>query len=359
MNQELLAKCSCSQCGNHIEFPVEAANAVVDCPHCSQKTQLTLEAPPPAADKPSAAEILAGFTGPVPPTPVSFFYQIGLLLVTGVMMVLPVIYVGMVAAAVWGVWLYATHFSSLLSSTQGGGRFYLLKLVAYLGPLFIGIILVFFMIKPLFARRAPKAQPLALNPGAEPTLYAFIARICELVGAPMPNRIDLDCQLNAAAGFRRGFASLFGNDLVLVIGVPLVGSFNMRAFAGIIAHEFGHFTQGFGMRLSYIVRSVNGWFARVVYERDAWDVLLEEWAMEAEDWRVMLIVNLARLGVWFSRLFLMLLMLIGHGVSCFLLRQMEYDADSYEIKLAGSAVFEETVRRLAILAEEFEPPSAG
>ena len=44
-------------------------------------------------------------------------------------------------------------------------------------------------------------------------------------------------------------------------------------------------------------------------------------------------------------------MLIGHGVSCFLLRQMEYDADSYEIKLAGSAVFEQTVRRLAILGE--------
>ena len=350
MNDELLAKCSCSQCGNHIQFPIEAANAVVDCPHCNQKTQLTLEAPP-ASDKPSAAEILAAFNGTVPRTPVSFFYQLGLLLVTGVMLILPVIYVAMIAAAGWGVWLYATHFWWMLTSMHGGGRLYLLKILAYFGPLFIGLILVFFMVKPLFARRAPKAQPLSLNPGAEPTLYAFIAKVCELVGAPMPRRIDLDCQLNAAAGFRRGFASLFGNDLVLVIGVPLVGSFNMREFAGVIAHEFGHFTQGFGMRLSYIVRSVNGWFARVVYERDAWDVMLEEWATEAEDGRVMLVVNLARLGVWFTRLFLMLLMLIGHGVSCFLLRQMEYDADSYEIKLAGSTVFEETVRRLAVLGE--------
>ena len=124
----------------------------------------------------------------------------------------------------------------------------------------------------------------------------------------MPKRIDLDCQLNAAAGFRRGFASLFGNDLVLVIGVPLVASFNVREFAGVIAHEFGHFTQGFGMRLSYIVRSINGWFARVVYERDAWDMLLESWAMEAEDWRMMIVVNLARLGrVVFP--------IISHGVN--------------------------------------------
>jgi Zn-dependent protease with chaperone function len=53
--------------------------------------------------------------------------------------------------------------------------------------------------------------------------------------------------------------------------------------------------------------------------------------------------------VWFSRTILLLLMLFGHGMSCFLMRQMEYDADSYEIKLSGSAVFEATVRRLAIL----------
>src|SRR5256885_312797 len=45
MNEELLAKCSCSQCGNHIEFPLEGAGAVVACPHCGQQTQLTLEAP--------------------------------------------------------------------------------------------------------------------------------------------------------------------------------------------------------------------------------------------------------------------------------------------------------------------------
>jgi hypothetical protein len=226
-----------------------------------------------------------------------------------------------------------------------------LKLIAYIGPLFIGLVLVFFMIKPLFARRAPKAQPLALNPGAEPAVYAFVAKICELVGAPMPKQIELDCQLNAAAGFRRGFLSMFGHDLVLVIGVPLVASFNLRGFAGILAHEFGHFTQGFGMRLNYIVYRINAWFARVVYERDAWDLMLESWAAEAGDWRIMTVVNLARLGVWFSRLFLLLLMLIGHGVSCFLMRQMEYDADSYEIKLAGSDVFEQTVRRLAIVGE--------
>jgi len=346
MNEELLAKCGCAHCGTHLEFPLEGAGVIIACPHCGQQTQLTLEAAP-QSDRPSAAELLDGFTGTIRRTRASFFYQVGLILVTFVMLILPVIYVGMIAAAGWGVFYYATHFTFLRG--LGGPRIWLFKAVLYLGPIVAGIVLIFFMIKPLFARRAARAHPLAMNPAYEPTLYAFIAKICDLVGAPMPKRIDLDCQINAAASFRRGAASLFSNDLVLTIGVPLVGSLSLSEFAGVIAHEFGHFTQGFGMRLSYIVRNINGWFARVVYQRDAWDVALAEWAEEIEDGYSMLVVFMVQLGVGFSRLLLKLLMFLGHAVSCFLLRQMEYDADSYEIKVAGSAAFESTARRLATL----------
>src|SRR5690349_3556293 len=302
MNEELLAKCSCTHCANHIQFPIEIAGTQVACPHCGAPTELSLlTAPLPAADKPSAAEVVAAFGGPVPRTRVSVLYQVGLVLVSGMMILLPVVYLALVGAAAYGVYLYATHFGFLLQSFRGGIYVYGFKVVLFLAPLFSGVILVLFMIKPLFARRARRAQPLAMNPALEPALYAFIAKICDLVGAPMPRRIDLACELNASASFRRGAASLLGNDLVLTIGLPLVAGLNLAQFAGVIAHEFGHFTQGFGMRLSYVIRSVNGWFARVAYERDAWDVTLEEWA-QADDWRVQIIVNLARLAVWFSRL---------------------------------------------------------
>ncbi|HTA31233.1 MAG TPA: FxLYD domain-containing protein [Candidatus Cybelea sp.] len=33
-------KCSCKECGNHIEFPVTSAGTVVTCPHCGQWTEL-------------------------------------------------------------------------------------------------------------------------------------------------------------------------------------------------------------------------------------------------------------------------------------------------------------------------------
>jgi hypothetical protein len=104
-----------------------------------------------------------------------------------------------------------------------------------------------------------------------------------------------------------------------------------------------------------VIRSVNHWFARVVYQRDAWDVWLDDMAADAEDWRWMIVVSFAQVGVWFSRSILKLIMFFGHGVSSFLLRQMEYDADSYQIKLVGSQSFEETFRRLHVLDALLKP----
>lgn len=353
MDDTLYAKCSCDCCGNHLSFPVELAESTIICPHCQGATRLTLDAPPPgnSLDGPSAAEIIGAFGLPVARTPVAFTYQIGLVLVTILMLVLPLVYLAMIGAVGWGVYYYATHFHSWFG---GRLRFNLIILVLYLTPLIAGSVLVLFMIKPLFARRASHSQPLALDPGINSTLYAFIARICESVGAPMPKRIDLTCDLNASAGFRRGFGSLFSNDLVLTIGLPLVAGLNLREFAGVVAHEFGHFTQGFGMRLSYVIRSINGWFARVVYERDAWDVALAEAMEESEDGRVMLMIGCVQFCVGCGRVFLAGLMFLGHGVSCFLLRQMEYDADSYEIKVAGSETAERTTVKLRLLTAALE-----
>lgn len=55
-------KCSCKNCGGHIEFPASGEGATVKCPHCNQPTKLTLDAPsakPPARGI-HAMGILAG-----------------------------------------------------------------------------------------------------------------------------------------------------------------------------------------------------------------------------------------------------------------------------------------------------------
>lgn len=351
-----LSKCSCSACGLHLEFPVELLGSTISCPSCNSPTVLEIPEvrPQEGAETLPIATLLSAFQGEVRGQRASLFYQVGLLLVTGAILVLPLLYLTFIATAAYGVYWWATHFTFLLTGRNYGIYFLLMKVLLYLTPLITGLIVVFFMIKPLLARRAPGAQPLALNPANEPLLFAFITEICRTVGAPVPSRIDVDCHLNASAGFRRGFKSFFGDDLVLTIGLPLVAGTNITQLGGIIAHEFGHFTQSFAMRLNYIIRRVNEWFVRVIYERDQWDLMLAESAAEMEEWWMQLVLVIASLGVWFSRLLLRPLMWIGIGISAFVSRQMEYNADAYEIEFVGSEVFENTTVRFAALASSME-----
>ncbi len=58
---------------------------------------------------------------------------------------------------------------------------------------------------------------------------------------------------------------------------------------------------------------------------------------------------LATGGVWLGRKILWCLMHAGHAISCFMSRQMEFDADRYDTKLAGSSEFARTVARLRFL----------
>ncbi len=350
MSSELSAKCACAQCGNHVEFPMEWVGSEVTCPHCKQPTVLTPEAPPETRTV-TASHLLTAFTGPIAPTRVSWLYKLNLVLVAFTMALLPVLYLALIGMLAWGVIYWGYHFGSLLFSHWGALLPYLAQMFLYVALVCLGTILIFFMIKPLFAKPARKSQPLSMNPVVEPTLYAFIAKICDLVGAPMPARIDLDCNVNAAAGFRRSAAGDQAKILILVIGVPLVAGLTLREFAGVIAHEFGHLAQGFGMRFTHFIRRVNGWFASVVYDKDEWDVALEEWSEDTRDVQVMFIAGCLRLLIDVPRFVLKMLMYIGHGVCCLLLRQMEYDADSYEIKVAGSAAFETAMQRLVILNE--------
>jgi hypothetical protein len=299
---------------------------------------------------------LAAFDQPITRPKIGFIYLCCMALVTVAMLLLPLVYLTFVGALAWAVYHHAVHNWGPIMHLGGftGGRIMIFKFLIYFAPLLAGVVVLFFLFKPLLAGRAKGAQPLALNPSDNPLLYAFIAKICDAVGAPSPSRIDLDCELNASASFRRGFLSMMGHDLVLTIGLPLVANLSARELAGVIAHEFGHFTQGAGMRLSYIIRSINFWFARVAYQRDAWDEALEEWSNEVEDGRVAIIVWTVQIAVWFSRLVLKLLLFTGHIISGFMLRQMEYDADAYQIQVVGTETFEVTHRKLATLSAALE-----
>src|SRR5262249_17002501 len=184
---------------------------------------------------------------------------------------------------------------------------------------------------------------------AEPLLYAFVDGVCDAVGAPRPARIDVDCQVNASARREGGLLGVLGGKLILTIGLPFAAGVSLKQFAGVLAHEFGHFSQGAGMRLYALIMRVNLWFARVVYQRDEWDQTLQA-RSSAEHIGPNLLGAGTRLPRWLARRVLWVLMQIGHIVSGFLSRQMEYDADRYEARMVGAACFCETMWRFRLMS---------
>ncbi len=276
-------------------------------------------------------------------------YLLGAAVAAGVMILLPLVYLSLIAVVACIAFWHGVSNHWIFTSGQTTGKATAWAFMVYLAPLVAAPIIILFLIKPFFAPQVDESVPLSLEEREQPRLFAFVQSLCEAVGAPMPRRIDVDVDINAAAGFRRGFWSMLGDDLVLVIGLPLAASLDMRQFAGVLAHEFGHFTQGGAMRLTYVVRRMNGWFARVVYERDAWDAKLSATLRDPPHVGVFLVAGVIVAMVWLGRKVLWGLMIVGHVVCSFLLRQMEYDADRFESALAGADGFERTTRQLLLL----------
>lgn len=261
------------------------------------------------------------------------------------MIIIPLICLLLIGVVAWFVLWHLTT-STWIFDGNGGGQW---RLLLYLTPAVAGGVLLFFMVKPILARRGPQNDPVQISEADQTELRALIREVCRQVRAPIPSRVQVDCQVNASASLRGAMLGIFRRDVILTIGLPLVTGLSVRQLSGVLAHEFGHFAQGGGMRMTALIRGINFWLSRVVHERDPWDQKLEAWSKDG-DWRVVIPMALARWSVWVSRRALALVTMAGHGVSCYMLRQMAFDADSDEVKVAGSAAFAATVVRLRELA---------
>ncbi len=308
------------------------------------------DAAAPTRRKLTSKQILASFQGTIEPVRATFLYRLWIAIVAGVMVLLPLVYVAMIALfAILLVYHAVNNVTIFETFGKNGGGAKRAALLLYLVPLLAGATVLAFMLKPLFARRQRGPKQRMLDPQVEPVLYAFVDGICDTVGAPRPVRIAVDSQVNASAHLEGGLWGVVGGELVLTIGLPLSAGLTLRQFAGVLAHEFGHFSQRVGMRLYVLIMMVNMWFARVVYERDAWDATLENWSNQG-NFYVVILVGAIRLAVWLTRRVLWVLMMFGHLVSGFLSRQMEYDADRYQARMVGAREFAQTQLRVRMMA---------
>ena len=278
-------------------------------------------------------DVETAFSTPMPSVKTSAMYSLALCLVSMLMILLPVAYL----ALIWfiGDFAYQNYI------TPNGSHL----------ATALAVLLVIILIKPMFVRDHHKHTPILINKQDEPVFYSYIESLCKSVGAPAPKRIHLSCDLNAGAAFHNGFFSFFNKDMDLLIGLPLIVGLDTRQLTGVLAHEFGHFSQGYAMRSGYIIQRVNHWFARVVYQRDVFDYYLERTAQVIGRLHIfaLIFVVMINLLVWSSRLVLWLLMHVAHLCSSLLSRQMEFNADRHAMNMVGNNEFIKTLKSLPVI----------
>lgn len=285
--------------------------------------------------------------GSIPRPPSQPLYLASLWVVTVLCALMPLLYLGLIGGIAWLEYMYYTSWVPL------EGRMSVLRLIAWVLPGFVGAVVMLFLLKPLLAPRRKPPQSLRLVPGDEPDITLVVQGLCAAIGIRPPVAIEISHEANAWVHFERGLAGMLRGRKVLTIGLPLVAGMNVRQFVGVLAHEFGHFAQGGGMRSAFIINHVNRWLHSRGYQRDEWDARIDDW----DD--VGLPVIVAQLSLEVTRALMRMLFQISFRSSRRLSQEMEFDADRYEATVAGSACFGETALRLRAIALALHQAGTG
>ncbi|WP_169791686.1 M48 family metallopeptidase [Sandaracinus amylolyticus] len=210
----------------------------------------------------------------------------------------------------------------------------------------LGLVLLF-LLKGLLVRQArARDEWIELLPAREPVLFAFLARLAKEVGAPVPRRVYVAPDVNAAVFQDTTLLSLvLPSRKQLVIGLGLINSLDLRELKAVLAHELGHFSQR-SMRLGSYVYFGQQILVQLVAGRDAVDVAIDQLRFASR--RELSLVGWTAYGLVASMRAVLattyrLVTLADRALS----REMELHADRVAIAAAGS---DATVRLLGRVA---------
>ena len=288
----------------------------------------------------SPAEIDASYSAdPGQPEGVSTGYRIHLGIIAALMILLPVIYILFAVATAYGTYWHATNNLDVIDGYLGA--------LLYVVPVFGGGLLALFFLKPFIAGSSVREpQPVRLDPAKEPAIFHLVERITDSLNAPMPEEILVNADVNASASLRNG---VFSNKLTLTIGMPLLYGLSIEQLSGILAHEFGHFAQAYGMRFAALIHYINYWFYHQAYCEDGWDDMIDSWG-ESDIAIASLSAIFAQLGALLVRILLIVLAYIATMLSSGLSRHMEFDADRYQVELTGSDAYPDLAHQMRLLS---------
>jgi Zn-dependent protease with chaperone function len=204
----------------------------------------------------------------------------------------------------WLVWMSPAVFARLLLFTA---KFWW-ALIPGLG-LFFGFIGS--AIKSITAK-VPDPEGSELTRAEAPELFDFVERTCANLQSKKPEKILITDNFNAAVVTMPRFG-IFGQKVLLLIGLPIMKALSPEQFKAVLAHEIGH------------ISGKHGAFAKWAYQmRESWGRLIDSQAVTDHKF-----ASLYKGFVdWFFPYFT--------AYSFVLMREHEKDADRDAARIVGS-----------------------
>jgi len=293
-------------------------------------------------------------------TALSRAYQKSALLAILSGIISPLVY-GLLVAAVVGtlVWYVFVGHSEIFGSFSA--RYYHLRAdtwIIFLAiPTVIGCILTLFLLYPLWPRGESPA-PYILDRKKNRQLYQLVEKMTAAMGVPAPEYIELVTEVNAAAAPVKGMVSLMQGRLRLIVGLSMVSGFTVQQFIGVLAHEFGHFSQRKSMLVYGWINRVTRWLSECAHGQDFWQPRIRRWLIAYEDIpTIFYTLKLVEVAIQGVRVLFASLLVLHVKMTSGMSQQMEFDADLYEAKVVGSSSFKKnsiTLRKLAYAASHVE-----
>lgn len=281
------------------------------------------------------------FSGSMPTIDSSFSYNAGLFATLLLTLCIPFLYINITALVVFNTGSFIVNLSDWFDFQHNA----VIKFFVAISLIFMGLLLSFFLLRPLIPQNYRHSDEV-LDPASHPNLFYLVKKLSAYMSVPMPCEIRMNNQVNASASLKDGIKSIKQGELVLTLGYPLVSGMNTRQLVGVIAHEFGHFSQRNGMAVYYLINTINYWLQERAYADYGLALLLKRWREKTNSDYLLIPIMTASAGIWLSQQLLKRLFHMSLYCSQHMSRLMEFNADHHECKIVGSQTFTDTSLRL-------------
>ena len=213
------------------------------------------------------------------------------------------------------------------------------------GLILSALMIVAFLFKFMFQKSVSPIEGMKeISRSQHPRLFMMIDDIVKEVGTDFPKRIFISSQLNASVFYNSSFWSMFlPVRKNLHIGLGLVNASTEQELKGILAHEFGHFSQR-SMKVGSYVYNVNRIIYNLLYENNSFDAFMGK--VGSSHYLMQLTVFIARLIIKGFQGILKALYGYLNTSYMALSREMEFHADAVAAQIVGSRTLIASLSRM-------------